>query len=442
VTPSEFAAKWAGSTRTERAAAQEHFIDLCRMLGHPTPNQADPTGEWYAFEKGAEKTEGSDGFADVWKKGHFAWEYKGKRKDLGAAYKQLLDYREALENPPLLVVCDLERFEVHTNFTGTAKEIHRFTLTDLATEPREPLRVLRAVMGDPEQLRPAKTRQELTEEAAKQFAQLALALRARGHDPQAVAHFLDKLLFCLFAEDAGLLPKGLIERLTDALRTKPEVFATQLSELFARMSQKGGGYFGVERIEWFNGSLFDGAEVIPLETAEIDVLRTVSRLDWSEIEPAIFGTLFERGLDPGRRRQLGAHYTDRESIARLVEPVLMKPLRREFVELKQEMERLTYGAPLNRLSPQKRRSAEQLLNNFLERVRTVTVLDPACGSGNFLYIALQSLKDLEREVLVWASTELRLPMQFPRVGPHQLRGIEINTFAAELTRVTIWIGQI
>jgi hypothetical protein len=179
VTPSEFAAKWAGSTRTERAAAQEQFIDLCRMLGYPTPNQADQTGEWYAFEKGAEKTEGSDGFADVWKKGHFAWEYKGKRKDLSAAYKQLLDYREALENPPLLVVCDLERFEVHTNFTGTVKEVHRFTLTDLASEPREPLRVLRAVMGDPEALRPAKTRQQMTEEAAEKFARLALALRHR-----------------------------------------------------------------------------------------------------------------------------------------------------------------------------------------------------------------------------------------------------------------------
>lgn len=413
------------------------------MLGYPTPNQADPTGDWYAFEKGAEKTEGSDGFADVWKKGHFAWEYKGKRKDLGAAYKQLLDYREALENPPLLVVCDLERFEVHTNFTGTAKEIHRFNLADLSAEPREPLRILRAVMDNPEALRPAKTRQELTEEAAEKFARLALTLRERDHDPQAVAHFLDKLLFCLFAEDAGLLPKGLIERLTDSMRTRPDDFATQLSELFARMSQKGGGFFGTERIEWFNGSLFDGAEVIPLLPTEIDVLRDVSRLDWSEIEPAIFGTLFERGLDPDRRSQLGAHYTDRESIARLVEPVLMVPLRREFDAMKTDIERLTYGgASLHRLSPQKRRTIERRLNEFLDRVRSVTVLDPACGSGNFLYIALQALKDLEREAMIWASTELRLPMQFPQVGPHQLRGIEINPYAAELTRVTIWIGQI
>ncbi|MEX2546630.1 MAG: DNA methyltransferase [Chloroflexota bacterium] len=442
MTPSEFAAKWSGSTTTERASSQEHFIDLCRMLGYPTPND-DPTDEHYAFEKGAEKTSGGDGFADVWKKDHFAWEYKGKRANLAAAYKQLLDYREALDNPPLLVVCDLDRYEVHTNFTGTAKEVHAFNLSDLATDPREPLRVLRAVMGDPEALRPKKTRQQLTEEAAKQFADLAIALNNRGHDPQAVAHFLDKLLFCLFAEDAGLLPKGLMERLTDATRTKPDDFGTQLSELFSLMSQKGGGYFGVERIEWFNGSLFDGPDVIPLTQAEIDVVRTVSRLDWSEIEPAIFGTLFERGLDPNRRSQLGAHYTDRESIARLVEPVLMAPLRREFERMKADIEGMTFGGvSLNRLAPAKRKAVETRFAGFLERVRTVRVLDPACGSGNFLYIALQSLKDLEREALVWASTTLRIPMQFPQVGPHQLGGIEINAYAAELTRVTIWIGQI
>ena len=167
MTPSEFAAKWSGSTQTESAAAQEHFIDLCRMLGFPTPNQADPTGEWYAFEKGAEKTEGGDGFADVWKRGHFGWEYKGKKKDLGAAYKQLLDYREALENPPLLVVCDLDRFQIHTNFTNTVKQVHEFDLAQLAEAPAEPLRILRAVMGNPEGLRPAKTPDEITQEAAK-----------------------------------------------------------------------------------------------------------------------------------------------------------------------------------------------------------------------------------------------------------------------------------
>jgi hypothetical protein len=145
ISPAEFAKKWAGSTRTERAASQEHFIDLCRMLGVPTPNEADRTGDIYAFEKGAGKVEGGDGFADVWKRGHLAWEYKGKKKDLKAAYNQLLQYREALDNPPLLVVCDLDRFEVHTNFTNTPTTVLRFSLADLLADPKEPLRILRGL---------------------------------------------------------------------------------------------------------------------------------------------------------------------------------------------------------------------------------------------------------------------------------------------------------
>jgi hypothetical protein len=195
LTPAEFATKWAGSTRTERAASQEHFIDLCRMIGVPTPNDADPTGENYAFEKGAEKVEGGDGFADVWRRGYFAWEYKGKRKDLAAAYRQLLLYREALDNPPLLVVCDLDRFEIHTNFTNTPKTVYAFALADLLENPKEPLRVLRAVMANPDELRPGKTTDELTADAAEQFASLADRLRDRGDEPHAVAHFLNKLLF-------------------------------------------------------------------------------------------------------------------------------------------------------------------------------------------------------------------------------------------------------
>jgi hypothetical protein len=294
-TPAEFAVKWTGSTATERAAAQEHFIDLCRMLGIPTPNEADPTGSDYAFEKGAEKVGGGDGFADVWKRGHFAWEYKGKRKNLGAAYQQLLQYREALENPPLLVVCDLDRFEVHTNFTNTPAVVHTFALPDLLEAPEEPLRVLRAVMSSPEALRPGKTREELTREAAEQFASLALVLRGRGHDPQRVAHFLNKLLFCMFAQDAGVLPAGLLERLAEGSKHNVDVFTLGLRDLFAKMSQ-GGGLFGVEPIDWFNGGLFDDADVLPITAAEIGLVQRVSRLDWSQVEPAVFGTLFERGL--------------------------------------------------------------------------------------------------------------------------------------------------
>jgi len=441
MTPSEFAAKWRGVTTGERASAQSHFGDLCRMLGEPTPTDADPTGSWYAFEKGAEKLDGGDGFADVWKKGFFAWEYKGKRKDLRAAYRQLVDYKDALENPPLLVVSDLERIEVHTNFTGLSPRTYTVTLDDLAApDPSEPLRIMRAVFTEPEALRPTFDRAELTEAAARHFAELAGALHSRGHEPGAVAHFLDKLLFCLFAEDTGLLPKGLLSRLADATRAKPDDFGAALAELFGRMAA-GGGMFGVERIDWFNGGLFDSAEVLRLSAPEIGLLVEVGRLDWGRIEPAIFGTLFERGLDPAQRTQLGAHYTSRDDIWRLVEPVVIRPLRREYAAMQAQVTQLTLRRDA---SPKKGPDPEalRLFGAFLDRLRAVRILDPACGSGNFLYIALGALKDLELEAIQWGSLVLRTPQQFPGVGPEAVLGIEINPYAAELARVTIWIGEI
>lgn len=168
ITIPDLLTKWTASRRTERAAAQEHFIDLCRLLEQPTPTEADPTGEWYAFEKGVTKQSGGQGFADVWRKGHFAWEYKGKHANLDGAYNQLLLYREDLGNPPLLVVSDMERFVVHTNFTGTMKQTYAFTLLELArpvptdTSALPPLEVLRALFEDPEQLRPEPTASQVT----------------------------------------------------------------------------------------------------------------------------------------------------------------------------------------------------------------------------------------------------------------------------------------
>lgn len=445
----EFAVKWKDSTRTERAASQEHFIDLCRMLGAQTPNEADPTGSWYAFEKGAEKLGGGDGFADVWRRGRFAWEYKGKRHDLKAAYKQLADYREALENPPLLVVCDLYRFEVHTNFTSTVKRVYTFDLDDLLQDPEEPLRVLHAVMEDPAALRPTTTRAELTEKAARQLGDLATSLSAKGHDPQRVAHFLNKILFCLFAEDAGLLPPNLLRRLADATLRDPDAFAVGLADLFAKMSS-GGGLFGAERVRWFNGGLFDGPDVIKIDADEIKVLRGLSELDWSQVEPAIFGTLFERGLDPSKRGQMGAHYTDRASIERVVEPVVLEPLRAELQAMKERALTAVAGVDLKSAGTGPQRAAQSRalsaarghLLQFLDRLDSYRVLDPACGSGNFLYIALQALKDLEREAIVWASTELGLTQELPRVGPQIVHGLEVNIYAAELARVVIWIGEL
>ena len=207
LTPAQFVTKWRLVELSERAASHEHFIDLCRMLGQPTPAEHDCTGAEYTFEKSIAVTEGASkgakgdhGFADAWWRDKFGWEYKrkGKYKDLKQAYGQLCQYREALDNPPLLIVSDIRRTEIHTNFTGTAKQVHVIELDDLAKP--ESLDLLRRVFTDPRSFKPTLTPEKITKEVADQFATLAKGLHARGHDPHEAAHFLMKCMFCLFAD--------------------------------------------------------------------------------------------------------------------------------------------------------------------------------------------------------------------------------------------------
>jgi len=244
------------------SAAQQHFLDLCELVGHPKPAALDQFGDTFTFERGASTLGGGDGWADVWKKGFFGWEYKGRDKDLDAAY------------PPLLVVCDLHTIIVRTNFTNTPTETHTIPLAEIG-EPRS-LEILRALFNTPEKLKPGTTSQVVTEHAARQIAQIAERLREQGTPAEEVAVFLDRVVFCLFAEDVGLLPNQLFQ---------------------------------------------------------------ATKLDWAAVDASIFGTLFERGLDPAKRSQ----------------------------------------------------------RRFLRRLTTVKGLDPACGSGNFLYVTLQKMKDLEKQ---------------------------------------------
>ena len=306
LTPALFIAKWSRTELSERAASQEHFIDLCHMLGQPTPAEHDATGAAYTFEKGVSVTgtasrgsAGERGFADVWWRGKFAWEYKrkGKHRDLREAYRQLCQYREALENPPLLVVCDIARTEIHTNFTGTAKQLHVIKLVDL--DKPESLDLLRRVFTDPNSLKPTITTQVVTEEVAEQFGTLARALRSRDHEPQETAHFLMKCMFCLFAEDVGLLPDELFSKLLTAGKSDPESLPGRMEALFAAM--RAGGPFGVENIAFFNGGLFEDTTALPLKTYEIHAMLIAGAYDWGAVEPTIFGTLFERSLDPAKR---------------------------------------------------------------------------------------------------------------------------------------------
>ena len=442
LSPLQFAAKWTTSTLKERSAAQEHFIDLCRLLDEPTPADVDPHGEWYCFERGAKKTGGGDGWADVWKRGYFAWEYKGKRHDLDVAFAQLQRYAIALENPPLLVVSDMARIEIHTNFTNSVHEKHVIPIADVGSEQN--LKLLKWTFTDPEKLRPGRTKTAITEEAAQRFASLAKVLRDRGGEAERVAHFLNRVLFCLFAQDAGLLPSRIVVELLETGVKRPSEANKMLRTLFATM--KKGGNFGTHIIDWFNGNLFDSNDAVPLESGDIQELLSVATLDWSEIEPSIFGTLFERGLDPTKRAQIGAHYTDTQSIMRIVEPVIVTPLRAEWAEAKESIEQQL--AKLDRTSDSSsrskiRRQAQDIFHDFLLRLAEFKVLDPACGSGNFLYLALQSLKDLEHQSTLEAE-HMGLEASFAamHVGVHCVRGIELNPYAAELARVTVWIGEI
>ena len=334
MTPQQFIAKWQRATLSERSACHEHFLDLCALLDQPTPAQADPDGTRYTFEKGVQTSEDKKGWADVWMRDHFGWEYKGKHKDLKAAYQQLQLYREALENPPLLVVCDMDRFEVHTNFTGTAKQKHVFDLAGLADGAN--LDILRRVFADPGSLKPGITSEAMTVEAAGRFAKLADGLRQKGIEPLHAAHFLMKLMFCMFGEHTGLLPPGLFAKLLDTGKANPAMLPKLLETLFKAMSE--GGVYGSDIILWFNGGLFNDTEVLPLTQQEINTLANINKYDWASVEPSIFGTLFERTLDPAKRSQIGAHYTSRADIETLLKPVLLAPLQREWAAVKEKCE--------------------------------------------------------------------------------------------------------
>lgn len=435
MTPAEFISKWRHNPLSERAGSQAHFLDLCAMLGVPPPN--DP--ENYCFERGATRTGSGHGWADVWKRGCFGWENKAPGRDLADALRQLMTYALALDNPPLLVVCDREIIQIHTHFTGTASEVYTIRLEEIGVP--ENLQKLRWLFDEPDRFRPRRTVGEITAEAASHFAEVAQSLTARGHDPQAVAHFLIQCLFCMFAEDVRLLPEKLFERVVAKAGNDPERLAARLGELFASM--RTGGEFALETIPYFNGGLFETIAPIPLNPAETSTLLAAAAMDWAHVEPSIFGTLFERGLDPAARSQLGANYTDPATILRLIDPTITRPLLEEWETIKAaiatDMDKYHRGGKGSQVAF---KAAQGAFLGFIERLKNFRVLDAACGSGNFLYLALRALKDLEHRANLDAEA-LGLHRELGiETNPANVLGIELNRYAAELARVTIWIGEI
>ncbi|MEK7731275.1 MAG: DNA methyltransferase, partial [Planctomycetota bacterium] len=234
------------------------------------------------------------------------------------------------------------------------------------------------------------------------------------------------------------LPKRAFVDLLESLKDNPAQFIPLVGEVWRAMDR--GEFSAAVRADLlkFNGKLFKNPQVLPLNRDQIDLLLAAARANWREVEPAIFGTLLERALDPTERHALGAHYTPRAYVERLVLPTIVEPLREDWKNAQ--------AAALVLAGEGRLREAQQQVREFLRHLCEVRVLDPACGSGNFLYVTLEHLKRLEGEILnqldELGDTQGRLDLQGVSVDPHQLLGIELNPRAAEIAEMVLWIGYL
>ena len=440
-----FRIKWDRYQGTETRHYQAHFNEICEIVGHEIPAD-DLENKDFQFQQPAPTPGDRNGVADVWLRNHFVMEYKKPGKNLDDAYTQTLRYRDGLGNPPLLIVSDFETIRIHTNFTGTVSDTYTITLDDLrdieqnatrksalgivSESPLSIYQVLRYCFYEPGNLKPSNTPDDLTQAAADVFWRISDELQKYNDDKDfEIARFLSQLLFCMFASDVGLLKKELMTLFTYDLGDSPAtIFPARLSRLFDQMSI--GDPIEAPPIKRFNGGLFDGTKHdLEIVTSVMPFVREADALDWSQIEPAIFGTLFERIYNPEKRAQQGRHYTSRKDIETLVEPVVMAPLRRDWDNIKTGIR--AADADLAKVTTQ----------DFVDRLGKVRILDPACGSGNFLYVALNLLHGLEREVINWA-LDFGINPPEPRIHPKQLLGIEIDQYAHQLAGVVVWIGHL
>ena len=431
MTPQQFIDKWRNTRFGEKQASQLWFNDLLQLVGHPDPIEYGDR-ENFTFEKAV-----PGGFADAYKRGHFGWEFKRSERQLQGAFDQLLRYQVYLQTPPLLVVSSFSRIRIQTNFPGKETVVHDIPIVELTYT--EQFNKLRNIFFAPQEFDPGRTVEEVTQETARLFAKVAKYMEGEDVGDERLARYLNQLAFCLYAENTELLPTRLLTRITKTYSGDSTRFNLAVRNLFAKMSE--GGLFGIDDIPYFNGDLFDGAEPLELNGNALMQLSHATDENWRNIEPSIFGTLFERALDAAKRSSYGTHYTSADDIMLVIEPVLMKPLRREWDTAKSNADAL--------MADGETAAAFAELNAFRERLTNVTVLDPACGSGNFLYIALRSLLDLEREVISYTErrhidyAQRNNDIDYtPRVSPSQMRGLELDPYAAELARTALWIGYI
>lgn len=484
----DFITRWSSSGAAERANYQLFLSELCDLISvaRPDPTRPDDADNAYVFERnvtfhhpdgttstgridlykrgcyvleakqGVEKREAAEALADATKakakaakkgtaqRGSAAWdEAMLKARGQAEQYARALPASEG--RPPLLIVVDVgHSIELYSEFTRTGgtyvpfpdPQSHRIPLARLGdAEVRETLRL---AWTDPQALDPARRSARVTREIAQSLGRLAASLEKSGHSAEAVATFLMRALFTMFAEDVELLPKDSFVNLLKSLHGHTDQFVPMIEELWGRM--KTGGFSTVlrEKVRHFNGGLFEHATALPLTDDQFELLIEASRADWRDVEPAIFGTLLERALNPIERHKLGAHYTPRAYVERLVMPTVVEPLRAEWDASK------AAAITLDRQGKTKEAAAE--VQRFHRRLCEVRVLDPACGSGNFLYVTLEHLKRLEGEVFNaldrLGHEQAALEMAGFTVDPHQLLGLEVNPRAAAIAELVLWIGYL
>lgn len=472
-----FVARWRGVTASELSTAQTFVIELCELLDVPRPHAT--ADQDYMFERSITFVRGdgstSAGRIDCYRRGHFVWESKKLRQGPATkgfddamlkARQQAEDYSRALPaaegRPPFVVVVDVGHvIELYSEFTRSGATYtpfpdprsHRIRLEQLV-DPDVRTK-LRALWTDPMSLDPARVSAKVTREVAAELAILARSLEEAGNPSEVVAAFLTRCLFSMFAEDVGLLPKGLdgegsFIALLKAHKNNPPTLMKMLKVFWQSMDTGGFNSAIAADVLRFNGKLFKGAEfegyVLSLSVPQIERLLRSAEANWREVEPAIFGTLLERALDPKDRHALGAHYTPRAYVERLVLPTVVEPLRNDWANA--QAAALLHAREATELVGRKREAkleeARAEIRRFHHQLCTTRVLDPACGSGNFLYVTLEHLKRLEGEVVnqldALGERQERLGLEGETVTLQQLRGIELNERAAALAELVLWIG--
>jgi hypothetical protein len=470
----QFIKRWHGVEASELSTAQSYVRELCDVLqlGVPHPTAAKD----YMFERPVTFRHGdgsnSIGRIDCYRRGAFVLEAKKLFKAPGKGFDgamlraraQAEAYARALPagegRPPFLLVVDVGNvIEVYAEFSRSGATYtpfpdsasHRISLADL-TKPEIQKR-LKAIWLEPLSLDPTRTSAKVTRHIAIRLANVARTLEAAGHSSQAVAGFLTRCLFTMFAEDIGLLPRtsdnqGVFVDMLKRFRDDPATLGHMLHALWRDMDRGGFSAVLTKEVLRFNGKLFKKPDVLPLKKAQIDLLLEAAQANWAEVEPAIFGTLLERALDPIERHSLGAHYTPRAYVERLVLPTVIEPLRADWADA--QAAALLLANEAGELTGKKREAkleaARDEVRRFHHALTQVRVLDPACGSGNFLYVTLEHMKRLEGEVLdllaALGDSQQRLDAEGLTVDPHQFLGIELNPRAAAVAELVLWIGYL